>query len=87
MIAVIAYIFGTLLMAFGWLCGLARGDASPQEPRISGMVCIFAVALALLTVPGVRLWRAGRGPLVPLMVVISIQALSCVYVIAVEFTL
>jgi uncharacterized membrane protein (UPF0136 family) len=87
MSAVIAYVSGTLLMAFGWLCALAQGDAPQQQPRIAGIVMVFGIAPALLSVPAIHLWRERRMPQVLLAAVISFQTLFCLYVIAVEFTL
>ena|ERR1039458_3830464 len=87
MSAVIAYVIGTLLMAFGWLCALAQGDAPQQQPRIAGIVMVFAIAAALLSVPAIHLWRARRMPQLLLVAVIGIQALICLYAIAAEFTL
>ena len=85
--AVTAYIIGTFLMAFGWLCALVQGDAPQHQPRIAGIVIIFAAAAVLLSVPTMHLWRSRRMLKILLMVVVGSQTLFCLYVIALEFTL
>ena len=74
-------------MAFGWLCALAQGDAPQQEPRIAGIVLIFALALGLLSLPAVRLLGTRRVPQILILLGVGVQALLCLYIIAIEFTL
>jgi hypothetical protein len=83
----IYYIVGTFLMTFGWLCALAQGDAPQQQPRIGGIVVIFAIALALLSLSACRLLRMRRVPQIVMAFGVGVQALVCLYVIAIEFTL
>lgn len=95
-LAIAAYIIAMLLMAFGWVCAAVQGDAlcalthpdaPPPDPRIAGIVIIFAASLALLVVPAVRLWRAKRIPALLMSLPVGLQAVFCLYVIAMEFTL
>ena len=74
-------------MAFGWLCALVQGDAPPEQPRIGGIVMIFAIALASLILPAIRSLRARRAPRILMALVVGFQMLVCLYVIAIEFTL
>jgi hypothetical protein len=74
-------------MAFGWLCALAQGDAPPEQPRIAGILMIFASALASLSLPAIRSLRARRAPQILMALVVGFQILVCLYVVAIEFTL
>jgi hypothetical protein len=85
--AVISYVLSLCLVSFGWLCLLAQGDAQPGQPRIAGIVLIFVIALLLLVLPAALLREAKRGVREILLVLLSIQAIVCVYVIFGEFTL
>ena len=85
--AVFAYIVSTLLMVFGWLGALAQGDAPLQAPRISGMVAIFVLALALLVPVAWRVWRTQPAAKVVFLAVIGAQVLICLFAITAEFML
>jgi hypothetical protein len=65
------------------------GDAlvSRNDPRISSIVVIFTMALALLAVSAYGLRRAKRWVKCALFPLIGLQAAFCGYVVAVEFTL
>ena len=86
-IAFIAYIVGTSMMLFGWLCTLVQGDAPQGEPRIAGLVILFTIALGLLALPAIRLYREKRGFPSVLLFFIGVQAVACLYAIVAEFTL
>jgi uncharacterized membrane protein (DUF2068 family) len=82
-----AYVAGTLLTAFGWLGVLAQGDALQGDPRITGVVLIFAAALAFLAISAIGLRRAKRWTSYVLLSAIALEAAFCVYVVIGQFAL
>lgn len=86
-LALVTYILGTLLMAFGWLCAMAQGDATQKAPRITGVVVVLVLALASLVPAAVRLWQTRHLIQMVLLGVVGIQAIACLCAIAAEFML
>jgi len=84
-IAGIAYILGTLLMAFGFVRGMLQAEFLHPEQLAVGIAGIFVSALVLFALTAVRLWRTRRAPQILMLLVVGSQALICLHVIAYEF--
>jgi hypothetical protein len=82
-----AYVVATLMMAFGWLCALAQGDAPQDNPDISGIVVLFTMALALLAISAITSRRANRWTKYLLLPLIGLQGACCLFVVVAEFKL
>jgi glucan phosphoethanolaminetransferase (alkaline phosphatase superfamily) len=86
-VATVAYILGTFLMFFGWLGAMAQSDAPQNDPRITSLVLGFAMALALLTLSAVLVYRGKRRFRYAQICFVGIQAAVCLYAIIAEFAL
>jgi hypothetical protein len=81
-----AFVAGTLATFLGWIGAFVQGDAINPRTSVS-LIIIFAIALALLTIPAIHLWRAkGKAGYVTLFF-IGILSISCLYAIVGEFML